>query len=302
MKTLRGESGELKLNNGTAVTIGNFDGVHKGHKKLLEKLYLCAKEKDLTSLVYTFSEHPQKSKAITDTEEKEKLIEETGIDILYYENFEDVKDLFPEEFVKNILVDKLNIKHAVIGENNRFGKNAKGDAELLKKLGKTYGFSVEVFKPVYEDGVLCSSTEIRKNIENGSVDVANKLMGRNYKISGTVISGKKLGRTYGFPTANLKFSTTKVIPESGVYATNIYIDKKQFKGITNVGVTSFDETEIKRIETFIIDFNGDLYDKTIDIEFIEKMRDFIPFENVNQLEEQLTKDKEYRLNITEDIK
>ncbi len=302
MKTVKGDKGELKLNSGTSVAIGNFDGVHKGHTKLLKKLSEISKAFGLISLVYTFSEHPQKSKAITDLSEKIEIIENLGVDILYLEDFEKVKDLYPEEFIKDILIDKLNAKHIVIGENNRFGKNAEGDAELLKKLSEKYGFSVTVVKHVYIDGVLCSSTEIRKCIENGNVKKANELLGRNYKISGDVISGKKLGRTYGFPTANLKFSYTKVTLKSGVYATNVCFGEKVYRAITNVGTTSFDETEIKRIETFIIDFEGDLYGKTINIEFIEKMRDFIPFENIKELEEQLIKDKENRLNITEEMK
>ena len=208
----------------------------------------------------------------------------------------------PENFVKNILVDKLRAKLVISGVNNRFGKNAEGDVTLLKELGEKYGFLVEVVEPFYVDDTLCSSTEIRKCIENGEIKKADKLLGRNYKIQGEVISGKKLGRTYGFPTANLKFSKTKVIPKNGVYATRVRVNEKIYKAITNVGTTSFDKEEIKRIETFIIDFNGVLYGTSLNIEFLEKMRDFIPFEDVSQLETQLIKDKENRLIITEEIK
>ncbi len=306
METVKGDYGKVNSQKGTAVAIGNFDGVHKGHIALLDSLYGLSHEKNLTSVVYTFSEHPINLlkgkniiKAITDICEKEKIFEKLGTDILFLENFSAVKDLEAEIFVKDILVDRLNMRLAVVGENNRFGKNSKGDACLLKKLGEKYGFETKVVPPVYLDDFMCSSTTVREALENGDIKLANDILGRNYKIKGEVIGGKKLGRTYGFPTANIILDNSKVIPLYAVYATSVIFDGKTYKAITNVGKTSFDEKEISRIESYLLDFDGDLYGKEIEIEFIEKMRDFIPFSDVSELEKQLRADKEKRILIGE---
>ncbi len=306
METVKGDYGKVNSQKGTAVAIGNFDGVHKGHIAILDCLCTLSNEKNLTSVVYTFSEHPinllkgkNVIKAITDTCEKEKIFEKQGTDTLFLEDFSAVKDLEAEIFVKDILVDKLNMKLAVVGENNRFGKNSRGDVSLLKKLGEKYGFETKVVSPVYLDDFMCSSTTVRKALENGDIKLANNILGRNYKIKGEVIGGKKLGRTYGFPTANIVLDNKKVMPLYAVYATSVIFDGKTYKAITNVGKTSFDEKEIIRIESFLLDFDGDLYGKEIEIEFIEKMRDFIPFSDVSELEKQLMADKEKRILIGE---
>ncbi len=306
MKTVKGDYGKVNSRKGTAVAIGNFDGVHKGHIAILDCLCTLSNEKNLTSVVYTFSEHPinllkgkNVIKAITDTCEKEKIFEKQGTDTLFLEDFSAVKDLEAEIFVKDILVERLNMKLAVVGENNRFGKNSRGDVSLLKKLGEKYGFETKVVSPVYLDDFMCSSTIVRKALENGDIKLANNILGRNYKIKGEVIGGKKLGRTYGFPTANIVLDNKKVMPLYAVYATSVIFDGKTYKAITNVGKTSFDEKEISRIESFLLDFDGDLYGKEIEIEFIEKMRDFIPFSDVSELEKQLMADKEKRILIGE---
>lgn len=290
----------------TAVTIGNFDGVHKGHQKLLGELKALSVKHRLTPLVYTFQKHPfqilrgeDAIKVITDNAEKKELFFDFGIDHWCFERFESVKDLAPESFVKNILVDKLHMKLAVVGENNRFGKQSAGDASLLCKLGEQYGFTVHVVKPLFIDGIVCSSSNVRSAVERGDVSLANKMLGRPYALSGTVISGKKLGRTYGFPTANMVAPAGKVIPKYGVYATTARIGDSAYPAITNVGITSFDKVKVERVETHLIGFDGDVYGQTMTVDFLCWMRGFVPFDSVDGLERQLQSDKKKRRTMTE---
>ena len=307
MQTVFGVNKDFAYAKGTAVTIGNFDGVHLGHQKLFKTLETIAKEKDLSSVVYTFIEHPLRVlrgknavSLLCDTKQKEKLISEFHIDALIFEEFEKVKDLLPEAFVKEVLVDRLNIKQAVIGENNRFGKKSAGDAALLCRLGEKYGFSVEVIPSLCIDGEICSSSEIRKAIEEGDLLKATKLLGRPYRMTGEVIEGKHLGRTYGFPTANIIPKTGILLPKYGVYATKAWVDGKEYPAITNVGETSFDAQKIERIETHLIGFCGDIYGKEVLLDFLRYMRGFIKFASTDELKEQLKIDRETRLNITEE--
>ncbi len=291
---------------GTAVTIGNFDGVHKGHQKLLAELKMLSEKEHLTPVVYTFSKHPLNSlkgegtlKTITEKAQKEEIFSKLGLDTVIFEAFENVKDLAPEEFVKQILVDKLHMKLAVVGENNRFGRNSVGDAELLCKLGEKYDFSVRVIKPLLINGVICSSSEVRTAVSNGDVALANVLLGRPYRLLGTVIKGKKLGRTYGFPTANIIAPEGSLTPKYGVYATSVYAEGKKYPAITNVGTTSFDKVKVERVETHLINFDGNLYGKKITIDFLDWMRGFVSYRSVKELEKQLKSDREERLKITE---
>ncbi len=305
MKTVYGVYDEVNSARGTAITIGNFDGLHKGHLALLSALKKIAIDENLNALVYTFESHPKNylfnkpKKNLTNIIYKENILSSLKIDTLFMESFARVKDLSAEEFVKTVLVQKLNVKHAVVGENNRFGKGALGDANLLKQLGKMYGFSVTVVPPCVIDGEVCSSTGVRALIEQGAVEKASDLLGRCFSVSSEVIHGKGLGKTYGYPTLNMSPSDDAVLPKDGVYATYAIIDDMTYKAITNVGKTSFDNETKNRIETHVLDFDGDVYGKTVEVAFIKRMRDFVPFNNISELENQLTKDKENRLNITE---
>ena len=291
--------GKLHINSGTVVTIGNFDGVHLGHRVLLKVLTEHAKQHGLKSLVYTFLEHPlavmkKEVRIITNQDQKRRLIAENNVDMIHFADFASVKDLEPEQFVKEVLIDCFHMKMAVIGENNRFGKHSGGDASMLCVLGKKYHFPVHVVPSLTIDGVVCSSSEIRKKIWLGEMERATKLLGMPFSITGTVIDGKQLGRTYGFPTANIKPEPGYVVPKCGVYATNACVDGKKYPAITNVGETSFDKTKIFRIETHILEFCGDLYGHTITIEFLRYMRDISPFSSTLELQEQLKRDKEMR--------
>lgn len=306
MKIFDKNGEQFHIEKPTAVTVGNFDGVHLGHKSLLSDLTRLSKENGLSSVVYTFKDHPlnvlkgaESVTSIVHIEEKQELFQESEIDVLILEDFQNVKDIEPEKFVKEILVDKLQMKLAVMGENNRFGKNGAGDCRLLKTLGEKYGFSVHVTKDVVVNGTLCSSSQIRNRLKNGDVKGANLMLGRMFSVNGTVVGGKHLGRTYGFPTVNLKAEKSMLLPKDGVYATETVYQGKTYASITNVGKTSFDEIEVRNIETHILEFDSDIYGEKIEIQFLDKMRDFIPFSNLDDLRAQLKKDKEERMKYTE---
>ncbi len=301
MQTICADYKKVNSEAGTVVAIGNFDGVHKGHQKLLNLLKDKADEMGMPSVVYTFLEHPKNvmsgaggQKLIYTNDIKEKLIANTGVHTLFFEDFTRVRELSPEEFVSEILVGKFNIKAAVIGANGRFGKKSSGTAELLKELGVHYGFEVLVVEPVTSYGITCSSTEVRCAISEGKFEKCEKLLGRTYSVKGTVVSDKHLGRTYGYPTANIVPDVRCVDIKGGVYATNTVFDGKTYKSITNVGSTSFDNLEKVRIETHILDFNGNLYDKDIAVEFLYYMRGFKNFVNTDELKLQLDEDKKER--------
>ena len=301
MQTVHADYKKVNTAGGTAVAIGNFDGVHKGHKKLLGVLKEAACEHGVPSVVYTFLEHPKNvilgdgsQKLIYENSAKETLIGDTGVHTLFFEDFNKVRDLEPEEFVKEILIDKLNIKAAVIGANGRFGKKSAGDATMIKEFGARYGFDVLVVEPVVIGDVVCSSTEIRAAIEAGNFQKCKTLLGRPYSVSGTVVADKHLGRTYGYPTANIIPESARPQIKYGVYATETKIAGKTYKSITNVGTTSFDEVKKSKIETHILDFSGNLYGETIEVKFLYYMRDFKNFVNTDELKSQLDEDKKER--------
>lgn len=302
-----GKNGEqFHMEVPTAVTVGNFDGVHLGHKSLLSDLTRLSEENGLCSVIYTFKDHPlnalkgaESVVSIVNMEAKQELFETNGVDVLYLEDFFNVKDLEPERFVKEILVDKFRMKLAVMGENNRFGKNGAGDWKLLKSLGEVYGFSVHVTKDVVVENTLCSSSKIRERLKNGDVQGANSLLGRSFSIKSIVTTGKRLGRTYGFPTVNLEISPGMLLPADGVYATETVYKGKTYASITNVGQTSFDKIKMRNIETHILGFDSDVYGEEVEIKFLDKMRDFIPFLNLGDLRKQLEEDKKERMKYTE---
>ncbi len=299
------DGGQLHIESGTAVTIGKFDGVHLGHRKILTELKTRAEENGIPSLIYTFSQHPMQIlkgdlPLINDTQKKTSLAEECGIDYLYLSDFNQVKDMEPEQFVKEILLKQFHMKIAVIGENNRFGKHSAGDASLLQRYGEKYGFLVYVVPTLCVDDIVCSSSAIRRRLENGDVSGAAQLLGRRFSLRGTVIKGKQLGRTYGFPTANIAPDDAQLLPRHGVYATDTVVDGKIYPSITNVGETSFDQKKLIRVETHIIGLNEDLYGKEITVEFVCFMRDIFHFDTTQELLKQLKKDRECRLQDTEE--
>ncbi len=285
----------------TAIAIGNFDGLHKGHAKIMELLKKVSLKNNLASLCYTFSVHPVNVikgegslSLIEDNVQKEKLLEKTGIDYLFFEDFKKVRDLPASDFVRDILVSKLNMKVAVVGPHNHYGKNGEGDINLLHELGQKYGFLVYMAEPFFLDDVMCSSTKIREYIREGKIEAANKMLGRKFSVSGTVIKDKGLGKKLGFPTANLIPKSNMIMPQPGVYATSVQIDGTLYKSITNVGTCPTVNDNNTKLETHILNYNGNLYGEELEIIFISKMRETVSFENVEALKKQLLDDADKR--------
>jgi riboflavin kinase/FMN adenylyltransferase len=280
------------------LTIGNFDGVHKGHMALFERVKEKSRAIHGQSSVMTFDPHPIKVMKpgngpflITPTEQKLKLIDAAGIDIIFCIPFtRQFASISARDFVQNILVEKIGIKELVVGYDYTFGHNREGNIELLKEMGTLSGFAVDVLEQVSVDNTLISSTSIRHLVEQGNLSEARRLLGRDYQICGTVIKGKNRGaRLLGFPTANLKL-IDELTPRLGVYAVKVLINDKTYDGLTNIGYNpTFDNGQFS-VETHILDFSEDLLGKTIRVNFIERLRDEKTFASIEDLSEQIGKD------------
>ena len=287
-----------KENRKNFVALGSFDGLHKGHLSLIRKIKQLAEEGKGQSIVYTFKNHPRKFININSTlnllmtnEEKISILEKEGIDILAFKKFDkETMKMSPEDFIKNIC-ESFNIKGIVVGFNFKFGYKNAGDIKLLNELKSKYHFDLYVMEPcIYNDSVV-SSTRIREAIIDGNMEEAFNMLARPYSLEGKVIHGKKLGRTIGFPTANLEIDKSKCIPAKGVYYTNVSIKGKIFKGITSVGHNPTVNGKELTIETYILDFDKYIYDEEIKLYFIDRIRDEMKFSGIDELVCQLKKDK-----------
>ena len=280
------------------LTIGNFDGVHKGHLILFDKVKEKARAIGGQSAVMTFEPHPVKvmmpgngPPLITPTTQKLKLINDAGIDVIFQIPFtKQFATISACDFVRNILVEKIGIKGIVVGYDYTFGHNREGNIELLKKMGTDLGFSVTMVGQVKVEDMFVSSTFIRKLVQDGNLPDAKKLLGRNYQICGTVVKGKDRGaRLLGFPTANLKV-IDDLTPKTGVYAVTVLIEDKSYYGVTNIGYNpTFGNDELS-VEVHILDFSGDLPAKTIRVNFIKRLREEKTFESVEALSKQIGRD------------
>jgi riboflavin kinase/FMN adenylyltransferase len=288
---------------GNAVALGNFDGVHIGHQELIKSNIKEAGKRKLKSTVLVFRNHTKeilkknsdtKVQLLTNFDQKIDILKGFGLDTLYLADFnKSIMKLTPEEFVDNILIKKLNTKLITVGFNYRFGYKASGDVELLKRIGLERGIMVNIMPPVYVEQEIVSSTAIRNSIKTGNIKKANRFLGRNFTIIGSVVEGKNRGRKLGFPTANIKLIDNYVIPKEGVYVTNTIIDGIKLISLTNIGYNpTFNENELK-IETYILDFNGNLYGKTLEIQFIDFIRDDIKFNTTEELIQQIERDVKY---------
>lgn len=283
------------------ITIGNFDGVHIGHQKIFKFLIKKAKEINGTSVVITFEPHPVRVlykdhplKLITTTEDRIKLIERCGIDITICIPFTtEFASIEAEDFVKNILVKKFNAKWVVVGYDYRFGRSRKGDAQLLKKLGKIYGFKVTVLKAYRKEGKILSSTAVRNALLEGDIRQANRFLGRAYHIDGEVIKGAGRGSALlGYPTANIS-PQQEIIPKEGVYAVKVtFPEGKTFTGVANIGKNPTFGNNSLSYEVHILNFNNNLLGKKIRIHFLERLRDEKKFKSPQELKENITKDIE----------
>jgi riboflavin kinase/FMN adenylyltransferase len=284
--------------NDPVLTIGNFDGVHEGHKALFRKVVERARALGGRSAVMTFDPHPLRimkpengPPMITPTRQKLRLIGRSGIDVVFCLSFtEEFAAITAEDFVRKILIERIGIREIVVGYDYSFGAGRKGDIHLLRKLGDELGFVVHVLDPITIDGMPVSSTSIRDLVRAGDLDRAARLLGRNYQICGTVITGHGRGaRLLGIPTANLE-PADELVPKEGVYAVLVHVDGRLHQGVTNIGNNpTFGDREVS-VETHLLDFSGDLVGKIIRIDFLERLRGETTFGSVEELGEQIARD------------
>lgn len=295
MKIIHYEPGSAYQNGPICCALGFFDGVHKGHRRLIEECIRRAKESGINSGVFTFYSESSALKGgvprLYTTEEKLSLIEECGIDYAIVADFSSVKDMSAEDFVKGVLIDSLHCVGAFSGEGFRFGANASGDARLLAELFTSRGLSAVTVKDVEYDGRAVSSTVIREALSEGRVEYARELLSSPYFKRGEVRRGLGLGHLHGFPTVNTELSRDNPL-KSGVYLSELFVDGKTYRALTNVGTCpTFGERE-RHAETMIMNFSGDLYGKTVDVRFLKYLRPECRYSSAEELAEQIKKDLE----------
>lgn len=275
----------------SAVSLGKFDGVHRGHRLLLKGI---SEKENLVPTVFTFemSETPQKY--IYSQEEKNKVLEEIGIEreVIFPFN-EHTRSMEPKDFIEKFLVEKLDVKYICVGEDFHFGKDRQGNVGMLKKYASVYGYDIKIFHKLQSENEIISSTLVRKKLEDGDISRANDLLGRNYFIEGTVIHGNALGRTMNMPTANIIPDDSKILLPSGVYASKVSIegDDVVYKGVTNIGRKPTIGRYDIGVETCLLDFDRDIYDKKIMVEFYEYIRPEKKFPGLDELKNQMETDK-----------
>ncbi|MGJ8733560.1 MAG: bifunctional riboflavin kinase/FAD synthetase [Cellulophaga sp.] len=285
----------------TVITIGTFDGVHIGHKKILERLINSAKLLEIESTVLTFFPHPRmvlqqdsNIKLLNTIEEKEMILSNLGLDFLIIHPFsKEFSRLSAIEFVRDLLVNKLNTKKIIIGYDHRFGRNRNADINDLRNYGTTFDFNVEEITAQEIDDVSVSSTKIRKALAEGDVSKANSYLGYNYMLTGIVTKGKGLGRQLNYPTANIYIKEEyKLIPKNGVYAVKAKLNNSTVFGMMNIGYNPTVNGTEKTIEVNFFNFDDDLYGKKIQIDILDRIRDEVKFNSLDDLKEQLAKDQE----------
>lgn len=289
------------------VTTGTFDGVHFGHRKIIDRLKQVAQNCDGETVLLTFSPHPrmvlfpddQDLKLLNTIEEKKHLLEKAGVQHLIVHSFtKEFSRISSINFVRDVLVNKLNTHKLVIGYNHHFGRNREGSFEHLQEFAPLYGFDVEEIPVQLLDNMGVSSTKIRKALFQGNVETAAEYLGYKYQLSGTVVKGNAIGRTIGFPTANLELvDAKKIIPNDGVYAVWVTVDGVSYKGMMNIGKKPTINNLTRTLEVHLLEFEQDIYRKRIIIQFVKRIRDEIAFQELSELKEQLEKDRALILNI-----
>ena len=294
----------LNLNKKYFITVGTFDGVHLGHQKIITHLVKKAKQKNCGTLLLTFDPHPRKvvqpSNApmlLQTIEERSEILSKLGLEIIFVQPFTKAfSKINAEEYVKDILVNQLNVEHLLVGYNHRFGKNRTANIFDLKKLGKKYKFSVGEIQAHIVNKITVSSTKIRHAINNGNIKYANSLLGHTYKLKGIVMKGRQNGKKIGFPTANVKINEReKILPKNGVYAVKVNYNKMTNLAMMNIGTNPTFSGNYISNEVHLINWNGNLYKKEIEIFFIERIRDEKKFNSIQDLSIQLQNDKNYVL-------
>ncbi|WP_010135700.1 bifunctional riboflavin kinase/FAD synthetase [Ochrovirga pacifica] len=290
----------------TVVTIGTFDGVHVGHRKLLSRLFADAKAKKLKSVLLTFFPHPRmviqannSIKLINTIDERIEILSQTDLDYLVIHPFDkEFSNLTAFDFVRDVLVDKLNVKQLVIGYDHRFGKNREGDFEQLKELSHTFDFSLKEIKAQDIDNIAVSSTKIRTALNEGAIATANEYLTTPFFINGVVVQGAQIGNTLGFPTANIKIPQLyKLTPKNGAYVIRATYQQVTYYGMLNIGTRPTVGGSSKSIEAHLFDFNQNIYDQEIKVEFLHYLRDERNFYALEALKEQLQTDKKNSLDF-----
>jgi len=292
----------------SVVTVGTFDGVHKGHRALIDAVVTKASERNARSVVVTFDPHPREIinpgkggiKLLTTLKERCEILEDLGVDVLLVIPFDrDFSLLTSEEFVRKIIHKKVGVSEFVIGYDHHFGRDREGTIETIKKLGAELGFDSYVVSKQEMGDVTISSTVIRRTLaEEGNVKKAAEYLDRNYLLNGIVMHGDERGRTIGYPTANLKPEhENKVIPKNGVYAVKVRVQGEWFGGMMNIGVRPTFDDPVRTVEVNIFDFSREIYGDTIQVRFIDRIRDEQKFDGIDELKTQLDSDKQKSLEI-----
>ena len=307
---IRKDLKDYNLNSPSIITIGTFDGVHIGHKKIIDQLTSISSKEQLTSILLSFFPHPKmvlqndrELKLINTIAEKEELLNNLDLDYLVIEEFtKDFSRLSALEFVRDILVNKLNAKHIIIGYDHHFGRNRTANIEQLKEFGLLYDFKVTEILAQDINDIAISSTKIRQALINGEIQLANKFLGYDYFFNGNVVHGNSIGKTISFPTANIEVDEPyKLVPKNGVYIVKTIINEKLIFGMMNIGVNpTFDGTK-QSIEIHFLNFNKNIYNKKLTIYMISRIRDEKKFNSVEDLKKQLELDKVSTLSYIESL-
>ena len=293
---------EYKPSRKSIVTIGTFDGVHIGHRKIITDMVAKGEKENLISILLTFFPHPrmvlQKDsniKMIDTINEKKKIFKKLGVEVLIIQPFtKDFSRMSAIKFTRDILVNSLKVSKLMIGYDHRFGRNREATVKTLKSFGLDYNFKVDEIPAQDIESISVSSTKVRKAIRSGDFKLVNKFLSRPFNLSGKIIKGDELGRKIGYPTANLKiFEKYKLKPQNGVYLTRTKLKKQTYFGMMNIGIRPTISAKNNQIETHLFDFNGNLYGHEMTLEILEKIREEKKFKSIEKLKIQLDVDKKH---------
>lgn len=310
MRTVVGRASLSPPEGGTAVTIGTFDGVHIGHRSLIARTLARAGSEDLVATALTWDRHPaatlrpdKRPPLLTSPERKVELMSDTGLDLLAISEFDlELSRWSPDEFVDRIIVSGLGAQVVVVGEGWRFGHKARGDTDLLQKLGAEAGFATDVVPLAEVSGGPASSTRAREALAGGDLELARALLGRPFDVDGVVVRGAARGASLGWPTANLEVDPDLVLPGRGVYAGRARAGDRWWKAAINVGVNptfgGTPDASPLHVEAYLLDYTGDLYGERLRVEFHERLRDEIAFESERALSDQIARDVELARRLT----
>lgn len=293
----------FRIESPTIVTIGTFDGVHLGHQKILSRLKELKEKTGLKTVVLTFEPHPRKVlfpeqkdlKLLTLIDEKLALLKKYGVDVtVVYPFSKGFSEMESDYYIREVLLHSLNVKYLVIGYDHKFGKDRSGDINTLKNLAPIHHFEVEEISAKDVDHIAISSSKIRKALEEGNLEQTSEFLGHPFSLEGTVIKGKQLGRELGYATANIQpEGEEKIIPKIGVYFVEVFVNQIQHYGMMSVGINPTTDSDNRiKLEVHIFDFDADIYDKTIKLNFLKRLRDEKKFANLTELKTALEKDKE----------